>query len=56
MQASSGYSIPYDGSALDLVILAHVVEHLEYPKTLLYEAGRVGTTYLLKFLSRIITD
>jgi SAM-dependent methyltransferase len=37
-----GYDIPYNDSAFDLVVLTHVVEHLEYPRKLLYEAGRVG--------------
>lgn len=37
-----GYSIPYEANSFDLVILSHVVEHLEYPRKLLYEAARVG--------------
>jgi len=37
-----GYDIPYGDSAFDLVILTHVVEHLEYPRRLLREAGRVA--------------
>jgi SAM-dependent methyltransferase len=37
-----GYNIPYDDDKFDLVILSHVVEHLEYPRKMLYEASRVG--------------
>jgi SAM-dependent methyltransferase len=37
-----GYNIPYDDSTFNLVILTHVVEHLEYPRKLLDEAGRVA--------------
>ena len=37
-----GYNLPFDSEKFDLVILSHVVEHLEYPRQLLYEAARVG--------------
>jgi ubiquinone/menaquinone biosynthesis C-methylase UbiE len=37
-----GYTIPYDNNKFDLAILSHVVEHLEYPRRLLYEAARVA--------------
>lgn len=37
-----GYTIPYPDNHFDLVILSHVVEHLEYPRRLLYEARRVA--------------
>lgn len=37
-----GYNIPYDDKKFDLVILSHVVEHLEYPRKILYEAGRIA--------------
>jgi len=37
-----GYTIPYPDDHFDLVILSHVVEHLEYPRRLLYEAQRVA--------------
>ncbi|MBN2043834.1 MAG: class I SAM-dependent methyltransferase [Anaerolineales bacterium] len=37
-----GYTIPYPDDFFDLVILSHVVEHLEYPRALLMEAQRVG--------------
>jgi SAM-dependent methyltransferase len=37
-----GYNIPYDDKRFDLVILSHVLEHLEYPRRLIREAARVG--------------
>ncbi|UCE80858.1 MAG: class I SAM-dependent methyltransferase [Methanobacteriota archaeon] len=38
----NGYDIPYDDDEFDLAILSHVVEHLEHPRRLLREAGRVS--------------
>ena len=37
-----GYSIPYEADRFDLAVLTHVVEHLEYPRKLIYEAARVA--------------
>lgn len=37
-----GYNIPYKDNKFDLAILSHVVEHLEYPRKMLYEASRVA--------------
>ena len=37
-----GYNIPYEDNKFDLAILSHVVEHLEYPRQMLYEASRVA--------------
>lgn len=37
-----GYNIPYDNENFDLAILSHVVEHVEHPRKLLYEASRVA--------------
>ena len=38
-----GYNIPYDDKAFDLAILTHVLEHVEYPRKILYEASRVAS-------------
>lgn len=37
-----GYELPYDDSKFDLAVLSHVIEHVEYPRKLLYEAARVA--------------
>lgn len=44
----NGYDIPYPDQTFDLVILSHVVEHLEYPRKLLKEAARVGKYVLIE--------
>jgi hypothetical protein len=43
-----GDSIPEAEGSADLVILSHVVEHLEHPRTLLYEARRIGNHVLIE--------
>ncbi len=37
-----GCNIPYDNKKFDLAVLSHVIEHVEYPRTLLYEAKRIA--------------
>lgn len=37
-----GYHVPYDNNRFDIAILSHVVEHVEHPRQLLYEASRVA--------------
>jgi ubiquinone/menaquinone biosynthesis C-methylase UbiE len=37
-----GYNIPYNDKQFDLTVLSHVIEHVEYPRKLLYEASRVS--------------
>ncbi|MBI5944014.1 MAG: class I SAM-dependent methyltransferase [Chloroflexi bacterium] len=37
-----GYDVPYTDQMFDLVILSHVIEHVEYPRKLIYEAARVA--------------
>lgn len=43
-----GYTIPYEDNYFDFVILSHVVEHLEFPRKLIYEAKRVGKVLFLE--------
>jgi ubiquinone/menaquinone biosynthesis C-methylase UbiE len=37
-----GYSIPYSDNQFDIVVLTHVIEHLEHPRQLIREASRIG--------------
>lgn len=37
-----GLHVPHSDDTFDLVILSHVVEHLEHPRQMIYEAARVG--------------
>ena len=37
-----GYTLPFGDDEFDVGILSHVLEHVEYPRRLLYEAGRVS--------------
>jgi ubiquinone/menaquinone biosynthesis C-methylase UbiE len=37
-----GYRIPFADDRFNLAILSHVIEHVEYPRQLLYEASRVA--------------
>jgi SAM-dependent methyltransferase len=37
-----GERIPYPDARFDLAILSHVVEHVEHPRKLIYEAARVA--------------
>jgi len=43
-----GYTIPYEDNMFDLVILSHIVEHLEYPRRLINEAKRVGRMIVIE--------
>jgi len=42
VRSFDGYRIPYDDDAFDLVILAHVLEHVEHERVLLRELKRVA--------------
>lgn len=37
-----GHNVPYGDDCFDLAILSHVLEHVEYPRRLIYEASRVS--------------
>jgi ubiquinone/menaquinone biosynthesis C-methylase UbiE len=37
-----GTTVPYGEGTFDLAILSHVIEHVEHPRQLLYEASRVA--------------
>jgi ubiquinone/menaquinone biosynthesis C-methylase UbiE len=37
-----GYHAPYDTNRFDIVVLSHVLEHVEHPRLLLQEASRVA--------------
>jgi ubiquinone/menaquinone biosynthesis C-methylase UbiE len=41
-RVGSGERVPLDDDVADVVILSHVVEHLEHPRALLYEARRIA--------------
>ena len=43
-----GYNIPYGDIKFDLAVLSHVIEHVEYPKKLLYEARRVARYFFVE--------
>jgi len=42
VRSFDGYTIPYPDKAFDLVILSHVLEHVEHERLLLRELKRVG--------------
>ncbi len=42
VSAFDGYHIPFEDQTFDLVILAHVLEHVEYERTLLRELKRIS--------------
>lgn len=41
-QTFDGYSLPFEDDSFDLVILSHVLEHIEYERALLREIRRVS--------------
>jgi SAM-dependent methyltransferase len=47
-QLFDGYRISYPDRQFDLVVLSHVLEHVEHPRMLLYEASRVAKFIFLE--------
>ena len=43
-----GARVPFPDRQFDLVILSHVLEHLEHPRAMLYEASRLGRFVLVE--------
>ena len=43
-----GYRIPYEDDSFDAVVLCHVLEHVEYERTLLREVRRVAPRCILE--------
>lgn len=41
-QLYDGYQIPFADGIFDLALLSHVIEHVEHPRRLIYEAARVA--------------
>ncbi len=47
-QLITGGQVPLDDHCADLAILSHVIEHLEHPRVLLYEAKRIASHVLVE--------
>lgn len=43
-----GYHIPYEDNRFDIANLSHVIEHVEHPRQLIYEAARVARYVLIE--------
>ena len=43
-----GYRLPFVNDQFDLAILSHVLEHVEHPRQLLYEASRVAKSLFVE--------
>jgi ubiquinone/menaquinone biosynthesis C-methylase UbiE len=42
VQLFDGYNLPFDDNSFDLIILSHVLEHVEHERLLLHELNRVA--------------
>lgn len=47
-QTFDGYNLPFKDDSLDLVILSHVLEHVEYERALLREVARVSKYQIIE--------
>ena len=48
IQLFDGHEIAFPDKTFDLAILTHVIEHVEYPRKLIYEAARVAHTVFIE--------
>jgi len=48
VKSFDGYTIPYEDDAFDLVILAHVLEHVEHERILIRELKRIAKNIVIE--------
>ena len=48
VQEFDGYKLPFEGDSFDLIILSHVLEHVEHERLLLREIKRVSKSFVIE--------